>query len=109
MFSMARAKYLASLVNKVVFVIGRKSKKADKKLPPIKNFEKSGGRKWSGRLDSNQRPHPPQGCAIPGFATSRPVRSAELLQTKAITRVPRGSRNREANRANPAAFCGLRV
>src|SRR5580692_9952871 len=28
--------------------------------------------KWSGRLDLNQRPHPPQGCAIPGFATSRP-------------------------------------
>ena len=21
---------------------------------------------WSGRLDSNQRPHPPQGCALPG-------------------------------------------
>src|ERR1700691_3204152 len=29
--------------------------------------------KWSGRLDLNQRPHPPQGCAIPGFATSRPT------------------------------------
>ena len=28
---------------------------------------------WSGRLDLNQRPHPPQGCAIPGFATSRPI------------------------------------
>jgi hypothetical protein len=36
--------------------------------------------KWSGRLDSNQRPHPPQGCAIPGFATSRPI--AETVYKK---------------------------
>src|ERR1041385_4686163 len=27
--------------------------------------------KWSGRLDSNQRPHAPQACALPGCATSR--------------------------------------
>jgi hypothetical protein len=26
---------------------------------------------WSGRADLNCRPHPPQGCAIPSFATSR--------------------------------------
>src|ERR1043165_2673074 len=26
---------------------------------------------WSGRLDSNQRPHAPQACALPGCATSR--------------------------------------
>jgi len=29
-------------------------------------FERAKGGKWSGRLDSNQRPHPPQGCALPG-------------------------------------------
>src|SRR2546423_5719402 len=28
-------------------------------------------KKWSGRLDSNQRPHAPQACALPGCATSR--------------------------------------
>src|SRR6266850_5837260 len=26
---------------------------------------------WSGRRDSNSGPHPPQGCALPGCATSR--------------------------------------
>src|SRR6266404_2925406 len=33
--------------------------------------------KWSGRLDSNQRPHAPQACALPGCATSRPRRPCE--------------------------------
>src|SRR5690349_13714797 len=28
---------------------------------------------WSGRLDSNQRPHAPQACALPGCATSRHI------------------------------------
>jgi hypothetical protein len=28
-------------------------------------------KKWSGRLDLNQRPHAPQACALPGCATSR--------------------------------------
>src|ERR1700685_2524443 len=37
------------------------------------------GEKWSGRLDLNQRPHPPQGCAIPGFATSRPIQKRSGL------------------------------
>src|SRR5437868_198112 len=32
---------------------------------------RNGDRKWSGRLDSNQRPHAPQACALPGCATSR--------------------------------------
>ncbi len=32
-----------------------------------------GRRKWSGRLDLNQRPHAPQACALPGCATSRPI------------------------------------
>src|ERR1041385_8024693 len=27
--------------------------------------------KWSGRRDSNSRPHAPQACALPGCATSR--------------------------------------
>jgi hypothetical protein len=35
---------------------------------------------WSGRLDSNQRPHPPQGCALPGCATSRPVSGARRVR-----------------------------
>ena len=30
-----------------------------------------GEKKWSGRLDLNQRPHAPQACALPGCATSR--------------------------------------
>ena len=29
-------------------------------------FKRAQTEKWSGRLDSNQRPHPPQGCALPG-------------------------------------------
>jgi hypothetical protein len=32
----------------------------------------------SGRLDSNQRPHAPQTCALPGCATSRsPVKDGK--------------------------------
>jgi ABC-type uncharacterized transport system substrate-binding protein len=30
------------------------------------------GKKWSGRLDLNQRPQDPQSCALPGCATPRP-------------------------------------
>lgn len=29
-------------------------------------FKRAKKEEWSGRLDSNQRPHPPQGCALPG-------------------------------------------
>jgi hypothetical protein len=30
-------------------------------------------RLWSGRRDSNSRPHAPQACALPGCATSRQI------------------------------------
>src|SRR6266852_8592854 len=92
-------------------------------------------KKWSGRRDLNSRPHAPQACALPGCATSRPVRRprrneglkslfflggalTELklrplhaypkpsLRFKAITAVRAASRKRAAYRANPAAFCG---
>src|SRR5712691_3321284 len=42
---------------------------ADNKGFPIKN--RKAFIHWSGRLDSNQRPHAPQACALPGCATSR--------------------------------------
>jgi hypothetical protein len=38
------------------------------------------GRKWSGRLDLNQRPHAPQACALPGCATSRPSEATTKRQ-----------------------------
>ena len=33
---------------------------------------------WSGRLDSNQRPHAPKACALPGCATPRDLRSTAV-------------------------------
>ena len=36
---------------------------------------------WSGRLDSNQRPHAPQACALPGCATSRNLFQVCLQKT----------------------------
>src|SRR6185437_9110881 len=39
-------------------------------------------RKWSGRLDSNQRPHAPQACALPGCATSRPLQKLPPANTE---------------------------
>ncbi len=36
-------------------------------------FQQRASVHWSGRLDSNQRPHAPQACALPGCATSRHV------------------------------------
>src|SRR6185437_10587893 len=37
---------------------------------------------WSGRLDSNQRPHAPQACALPGCATSRPLQKLPPANTE---------------------------
>src|ERR1700686_1229159 len=44
------------------------------------------GRKWSGRLDLNQRPHAPQACALPGCATSRPRGTDH--ETRTVTKTP---------------------
>src|ERR1044072_3505372 len=45
--------------------IGHKTNGRQARQPFIIN------KNWSGRLDSNQRPHAPQACALPGCATSR--------------------------------------
>src|SRR5580704_12204319 len=59
---------------------------------------------WSGRLDSNQRPHAPQACALPGCATSRRTSVKER-----ITRVREGSRQRGVLRVNRAGICAVRA
>src|SRR6476620_5537770 len=41
---------------------------------------------WSGRRDSNSGPHPPQGCALPGCATSR---HSKYLCKKQVTQTAR--------------------
>ena len=43
------------------------------KMPCVKGLKRTRRKKWSGRLDLNQRPHAPQACALPGCATSRPI------------------------------------
>ena len=55
-------------------------------------------KKWSGRLDLNQRPHAPQACALPGCATSR-------LDLQRITRLRGASRMSGASRAGRATSC----
>ena len=57
--------------------------------------KRSKRKKWSGRLDLNQRPHAPQACALPGCATSRQTNNIQR-----ITRVREGSRQRGVLRAN---------
>src|SRR5271156_203181 len=43
--------------------------------PSKLNEDRTPVQEWSGRLDLNQRPHAPQACALPGCATSRPLRT----------------------------------
>ena len=41
----------------------------------------------SGRLDSNQRPHAPQTCALPGCATSRDTMAANVIAKFNLTKI----------------------
>src|SRR6201987_1789937 len=52
-------------------ILKRKVKTSAQLLRQKLSSSLRGGKKWSGRLDLNQRPHAPQACALPGCATSR--------------------------------------
>src|SRR6185295_16513068 len=83
-------------------------------LPQQKNGCQAGSRwlmNWSGRLDSNQRPHAPQACALPGCATSRlpellscQRRIVKLLLTYFVRSLFSCS-SKESNSRNSAANC----
>src|SRR5258707_2875324 len=53
-------------------------------------------KKWSGRLDSNQRPHAPQACALPGCATSRPRDQVRVRSTTTSVSSPFKERQESA-------------
>src|SRR6266404_7677177 len=53
-------------------------------------------KKWSGRLDSNQRPHAPQACALPGCATSRPRDQVRVRSTTTSVSSPFKKRQESA-------------
>jgi hypothetical protein len=70
-------------------------------------------KKWSGRLDLNQRPHAPQACALPGCATSRLSASncgccSPRLQTRGFSFIlaenPRLLRGELQHRTGPSAY-----
>src|SRR5215208_6599022 len=64
---------------------------------------------WSGRLDSNQRPHAPQACALPGCATSRVPDLVSCQRTKVkLTHLARplfSCSSKESNSRSSDASC----
>ena len=79
----------------------------------IPRNEVNPAQKWSGRLDSNQRPHAPQACALPGCATSRPsehndsiTSSAYHSDSRTVNKERSESRRSSRTLRLSAAICG---
>src|SRR5580692_9313784 len=67
----------SSLVTRIRGFVRLSGMEISARAKHLSKFFKNNKRgRWSGRLDSNQRPHAPQACALPDCATSRPLSTA---------------------------------